>query len=39
MINTSEIQNFELGNQYSTGVYNIIVSQETETKIKRVAKR
>jgi hypothetical protein len=39
MINASDIQNFELGNQYPSGVYNVIVSQESNTKILRVIKR
>ena len=39
MINASDIQNFELGNQYPTGVYNVIVSQESNTKTLRVIKR
>jgi hypothetical protein len=39
MINGSDIQNFELGNQYPSGVYNIVVSQESETKTLRVIKR
>ncbi len=39
MINASDIQNFELGNQYPSGVYNVIVSQESNTKTLRVIKR
>jgi len=39
MINSSDIQNFELGNQYPSGVYNVIVSQESNTKTLRVIKR
>ena len=39
MINTSDIQNFEIGNQYPSGVYNVIVSQESNTKTLRVIKR
>ncbi len=38
MINASDIQNFELGNQYPSGVYNVIVSQESNTKTLRVIK-
>jgi hypothetical protein len=39
MINASEIQNFELGNQYPSGVYNVIVTQELNSKTIRVVKR
>jgi hypothetical protein len=39
MINSSDIQNFELGNQYPSGVYNVIVSQESNTKTLRVIRR
>jgi hypothetical protein len=39
MINASDIQNFELGSQYPSGVYNVIVSQESNTKTLRVIKR
>jgi hypothetical protein len=39
MINASDIQNFELGNQYPSGVYNVIVSQESNTKTVRIIKR
>uniref|UniRef100_UPI0037BF4E39 T9SS type A sorting domain-containing protein n=1 Tax=Flavobacterium sp. TaxID=239 RepID=UPI0037BF4E39 len=39
MINASDIQNFELGNQYPSGVYNVIVSQESNTKTLRVIRR
>jgi Secretion system C-terminal sorting domain/Putative metal-binding motif len=39
MINASDIQNFELGNHYPSGVYNVIVSQESNTKTLRVIKR
>jgi hypothetical protein len=39
MINVSDIQNFELGNQYPSGVYNVIVSQENNNKTLRVVKR
>lgn len=39
MINASDIQNFELGDQYPSGVYNIVVSQESDTKTVRVIKR
>jgi hypothetical protein len=39
MIIASNIQNFELGNQYPSGVYNVIVSQESNTKTLRVIKR
>ncbi len=39
MINGSNIQNFEFGNHYPSGVYNIVISQESETKTLRVIKR
>jgi Concanavalin A-like lectin/glucanases superfamily/Ig-like domain CHU_C associated/Putative metal-binding motif/Secretion system C-terminal sorting domain len=39
MINASDIQNFELGNHYPSGVYNVIVSQESNTKTLRVIRR
>ncbi len=39
MINASDIQEFELGNQYPSGVYNVIVSQDANTKTLRVIKR
>jgi GEVED domain/Fibronectin type III domain/Secretion system C-terminal sorting domain/Bacterial Ig-like domain (group 2) len=39
MINASDIQNFELGNNYPSGVYNVIVSQASNTKTLRVIKR
>jgi len=39
MINTSDIQNFELENQYPSGVYSLIVSQELNIKTLRVIKR
>ena len=39
MINVSDIQNFELGNQYPSGVYNVIVTQELNSKTIRVVKR
>jgi hypothetical protein len=39
MINASDIQNFELGNQYPSGVYNVIVTQELNSKTIRVVKR
>jgi hypothetical protein len=39
MLKASEIQNFELGDQYPSGVYNIILSQEAEVKTVRVIKR
>ena len=39
MINTSDIQNFEIGTQYPSGDYNVIVSQESNTKTLRVIKR
>ncbi|GAA4081338.1 hypothetical protein GCM10022389_29270 [Flavobacterium cheonanense] len=38
-INASDIQNFELENQYPSGVYNVILSQEANTKTLRVIKR
>ncbi|GAA4042185.1 MopE-related protein [Flavobacterium chungnamense] len=39
MINASDIQNFELGNQYPSGVYNVVVSQELNTKTLRLIRR
>lgn len=39
MINASDIQEFEIGNQYPSGVYNIVISQESNTKTLRVIRR
>ncbi len=38
-VKTSDIEAFEIGNRYPTGVYNVIVTQGTETKTQRVIKR
>ncbi len=39
MINAADIQEFEIGNQYPSGVYNIVISQESNTKTLRVIRR
>ena len=38
-VNYSEIENLELGNDYPSGVYNLILTQGTETKSLRIVKR
>ncbi|WP_298391463.1 MopE-related protein [Flavobacterium sp.] len=39
MINASDVQEFELGQQYPSGVYNVVVAQEVNVKTLRVVKR
>ncbi|WP_309612665.1 T9SS type A sorting domain-containing protein [Flavobacterium sp.] len=38
-VKMSEIDNFELGDNYPSGIYNVSVSQGTEVKTQRVIKR
>jgi hypothetical protein len=38
-VKSSEINNLELGNGYPSGVYNVIITQETEVKTVRVIKK
>lgn len=38
VVNTSDIENLTLGQNYTTGVYNIIISQGMNTKAFRVMK-
>jgi hypothetical protein len=39
IVDATEISNFELGNNYPSGVYNIIVSQDENLQTLRVVKR
>uniref|UniRef100_UPI00261BBD99 T9SS type A sorting domain-containing protein n=1 Tax=Flavobacterium sp. TaxID=239 RepID=UPI00261BBD99 len=39
MINATDVQEFELGQQYPSGVYNVVVAQEASVKTLRVVKR
>jgi hypothetical protein len=38
-VKSSEINNLELGNELPSGVYNVIITQETEVKTVRVIKK
>ena len=38
-VKMSEIENFELGDNYPSGIYNVSISQGTEVKTQRVIKR
>ena len=38
-VNVKDIVNLELGQSYSSGVYNIVISQGESTKTLRVIKR
>ncbi len=38
-IKVTNVETFEIGNNYPSGVYNVIVTQGTETKTQRVIKR
>ena len=38
-IRISDIDNFELGNNYPSGIYNVIITQGTEVKTQRAIKR
>ena len=38
-VKTSDIDTFEIGNNYPSGIYNVIVTQGTEVKTQRVIKR
>ena len=39
MVSPSDIQTFEVGNRYPSGVYNVIVTQDSNVKTLRVIKR
>ena len=38
-VNPSDLTNFQVGDQYPSGVYNLIVTQGDEVKTLRVIKR
>jgi len=38
-VTASDIQSFEIGTTYPSGVYNVIVSQDENTRTLRVIKR
>lgn len=39
IIKVSDIDNFELGSKYASGIYNVIITQGTEVKTQRVIKK
>lgn len=38
-VNANDIQNYEIGNQFPSGVYNVVVTQDQNTKTLRLIKR
>ena len=39
LVKTADIDTFEIGNSYKSGIYNVIVTQGTEVKIQKVIKK